>query len=83
MIEEGLEHNQDIQSLQDRVEAARELIPFAGSLEDPRLGLGEYGGGRKLLFALRECGESSRSELGGLDEGGGSIRLPRCHLRNE
>ena len=40
MIEEGLEHNQDIQSLQARVEAARELIPFAGSLEDPRLGLG-------------------------------------------
>jgi outer membrane protein TolC len=40
MIEEGLEHNQDIQSLQARVEAARELIPFAGSLEDPRLGFG-------------------------------------------
>ncbi len=40
MIEEGLEQNQDIQSLQARVEAAKELIAFAGSLDDPRLGLG-------------------------------------------
>lgn len=40
MIQEGLEQNQDIQSLQARAEAAKELVAFAGSLEDPRLGLG-------------------------------------------
>jgi outer membrane protein TolC len=38
IIDEGLEQNQDIQSLQAQVEASRELIPFAGSLEDLRLG---------------------------------------------
>ncbi len=40
MIEEGLQQNQDIQSLQAQVEASKELVPFAGALEDPRLGIG-------------------------------------------
>ncbi len=40
IIEEGLQQNQDIQSLQALVEASKELVPFAGALEDPRLGIG-------------------------------------------
>jgi len=39
IIEEGLKQNQDIQSLAARVEESKELVPFAGSLEDLRLGL--------------------------------------------
>jgi hypothetical protein len=40
IINEGLEQNQGVQSLQAQVEASRELIPFAGSMEDLRLGVG-------------------------------------------
>lgn len=39
IIEEGLAQNQEIRSLEDQVASQKELIPFAGSLEDPRLGL--------------------------------------------
>jgi outer membrane protein TolC len=39
IIKEGLEKNQDIQSLEAQIEASRELIPFVGSLEDLRLGM--------------------------------------------
>jgi cobalt-zinc-cadmium efflux system outer membrane protein len=40
LIEEGLSHNKEIQSLQAQVEKLEEEISYAGSLEDPRLGLG-------------------------------------------
>jgi outer membrane protein TolC len=40
LIEEGLTHNQEIQSMEDRVESLKEEVSFAGSLEDPRLGFG-------------------------------------------
>ncbi len=39
LIEEGLAQNKEIQSLQARVESLKAEIPFAGSLEDLRLGL--------------------------------------------
>lgn len=39
IIEEGLAQNKEIQSLEAQVEKLKELVPFAGSLEDPRLGL--------------------------------------------
>jgi cobalt-zinc-cadmium efflux system outer membrane protein len=40
LIEEGLAKNQDIQSLVSTVESLKEEISFAGSLNDPRIGLG-------------------------------------------
>ncbi|MBW2491727.1 MAG: TolC family protein [Deltaproteobacteria bacterium] len=40
LIEEGLEKNQDIQSLASKVESLKEEISFAGSLNDPRIGIG-------------------------------------------
>jgi len=40
LIEEGLAKNQDIQSLASKVESLKEEISFAGSLNDPRIGLG-------------------------------------------
>jgi outer membrane protein TolC len=40
LIEEGLTHNKEIQSLEAQVESLKEEVSFAGSLEDPRLGLG-------------------------------------------
>ncbi len=40
LIEEGLTKNQDIQSLASKVESLKEEISFAGSLNDPRIGLG-------------------------------------------
>jgi len=39
IIEEGLAQNKEIQSLEAQVEKLKELVPFAGALEDPRLGL--------------------------------------------
>ena len=39
LIEEGLANNQDIKSLESRVKSLREEIPFAGSLNDPRIGI--------------------------------------------
>ncbi len=39
LIDEGLEQNKEIQSLENQVESLKELIPFAGSLPDPRLGI--------------------------------------------
>jgi len=39
LIEEGLAGNQEIQSLEAQVESLKEEIPFAGSLDDPMLGL--------------------------------------------
>jgi outer membrane protein TolC len=39
LIEEGLAENREIQSLEARVESLKKEIPFAGSLDDPRLGL--------------------------------------------
>ena len=39
LVEEGLAQNKEIQSLEAQVEKLEELVPFAGSLEDPRLGL--------------------------------------------
>ena len=38
LIEEGLAQNKEIKSLEDRVESLKKEIPFAGSLDDPRLG---------------------------------------------
>jgi len=38
LIEEGIAHNKEIKSLEDEVEGLKKEIPFAGSLEDPRLG---------------------------------------------
>ncbi|MDH3875530.1 MAG: TolC family protein [Desulfobacteraceae bacterium] len=40
LIEEGLAKNQDIQSLASKVESLKEEISFAGSLNDPRIGIG-------------------------------------------
>ena len=40
LIEEGLVKNKEIQSLASKVESLKEKIPFAGSLDDPRLGIG-------------------------------------------
>jgi cobalt-zinc-cadmium efflux system outer membrane protein len=39
LIDEGLAENQEIQSLEAQVESLKQEIPFAGSLDDPRLGL--------------------------------------------
>ncbi|MGD9334946.1 MAG: hypothetical protein PVJ50_08180, partial [Desulfobacterales bacterium] len=39
LIEEGLANNQDIKSLESRVKSLRQEISFAGSLNDPRIGL--------------------------------------------
>jgi len=38
LIEEGIAGNNEIRSLQERVESLKKEISFAGSLEDPRLG---------------------------------------------
>jgi outer membrane protein TolC len=38
LIEEGIAQNKEIESLEDEVEGLKQEIPFAGSLEDPRLG---------------------------------------------
>ncbi len=38
LIEEGITQNKEIKSLEDAVESLKEEIPFAGSLDDPRLG---------------------------------------------
>ena len=38
LIEEGLSQNKEIKSLEDRVESMKKEIPYAGSLDDPRLG---------------------------------------------
>jgi cobalt-zinc-cadmium efflux system outer membrane protein len=40
LIEEGLASNQDIKSLESRVKSLKEEISFAGSLNDPRIGIG-------------------------------------------
>jgi cobalt-zinc-cadmium efflux system outer membrane protein len=40
LIEEGLVHNKEIQSLQAKVQSLQDEVSFAGSLEDPRLGFG-------------------------------------------
>jgi outer membrane protein, heavy metal efflux system len=40
LIEEGLTKNQDIQSLTSKVESLKEEVSFAGSLNDPRIGIG-------------------------------------------
>ncbi len=40
LIEEGLEKNQDIQSLASKVKSLKEEVSFAGSLNDPRIGIG-------------------------------------------
>jgi len=39
LIEEGLANNQDIKSLESRVKSLRQEISFAGSLNDPRVGI--------------------------------------------
>ena len=39
LIEEGLAQNREIQSLEAQVESLKEEVPFAGALDDPRLGL--------------------------------------------
>ena len=39
LIEEGLTHNKEIQSIETQVESLKEEISFAGSLDDIRLGL--------------------------------------------
>lgn len=39
LIDEGLAQNKEIQSLKDQVESLKNEIPYAGALEDPRLGL--------------------------------------------
>ena len=38
LIEEGITQNKEIKSLEDRVASFKKEIPFAGSLDDPRLG---------------------------------------------
>jgi outer membrane protein TolC len=38
LIEEGIVQNKEIKSLEDKVESLKKEIPFAGSLDDPRLG---------------------------------------------
>lgn len=40
LIQEGLTRNRELKSLEAKVASAREQIPLAGSLEDPRLGIG-------------------------------------------
>ncbi|MBW2615614.1 MAG: TolC family protein [Deltaproteobacteria bacterium] len=40
LIEEGLTNNKELQSLEAKVESLKEEISFAGSLDDPRLGIG-------------------------------------------
>ncbi len=40
LIGEGLGQNYEIQSLKDELERLTEEVPFAGALDDPRLGLG-------------------------------------------
>ena len=40
LIEEGLANNKELQSLEAKVESLKEEISFAGSLDDPRLGIG-------------------------------------------
>jgi outer membrane protein TolC len=39
LINEGLVQNNEIQSMEARVESMKEEVPFAGALDDPRLGL--------------------------------------------
>jgi outer membrane protein TolC len=39
LIEEGLVNNQDIKSLESQVKSLRQEISFAGSLNDPRIGI--------------------------------------------
>jgi outer membrane protein TolC len=39
LIDEGLVQNKEVQSLEARAESLKEEIPFAGALDDPRLGL--------------------------------------------
>lgn len=39
LIEAGLAENEDLQSLAAKVESLKEMVPFAGSLEDLRLGI--------------------------------------------
>jgi len=38
LIEEGIAQNKEIKSMEDEVASLKKEIPFAGSLEDPRLG---------------------------------------------
>ncbi len=40
IIKEGLSNNKEIQSLESQVASLKEEIPFAGSLADPRIGIG-------------------------------------------
>ncbi|MFZ1200010.1 MAG: TolC family protein [Desulfobacterales bacterium] len=40
LIEEAMGQNKEIQSLEESVESLKELIPYAGSLQDPRIGIG-------------------------------------------
>lgn len=40
LVEEALSNNQELLSLEQKVESLRSLAPFSGSLPDPRLGLG-------------------------------------------
>ncbi len=40
VIREGMEQNNEISSLEQEVASQKDLIPFAGSLDDPRLGFG-------------------------------------------
>ena len=40
LIEEGLTNNQDIKSMESKVKSLKEEISFAGSLNDPRIGIG-------------------------------------------
>lgn len=40
LIDEGLKQNKEIQNLENQVQSLKELIPFAGSLPDPRIGIG-------------------------------------------
>ena len=40
LIEEGLAQNKEIKSQEDKVASLQKEIPFAGSLDDPRLGFG-------------------------------------------
>jgi len=40
IIEQGLAQNNEIQSLKDQVASLKNEIPFAGALEDPKLGFG-------------------------------------------
>jgi cobalt-zinc-cadmium efflux system outer membrane protein len=40
LVDEGLNQNKELQSMAAKVESLKEVIPFAGSLDDPRLGIG-------------------------------------------